>query len=82
MNLTPISSNFGNCSITRAKILVGLELAWNVGYRRICLQIDSIVVGLILTKNGDLSHQHAREVMRFRELINRDWVVSLKHSRR
>ncbi|CAN1130188.1 hypothetical protein LINPERPRIM_LOCUS13081 [Linum perenne] len=34
---------------------------------------------LILTNVGDLSHQHAREVLRFRELLSRHWVVTLKH---
>ncbi|CAN1807635.1 hypothetical protein LINPERHAP1_LOCUS25110 [Linum perenne] len=38
-----------------------------------------MVAGLILTKNGDLSHQFAREVICFGELVNKDWIVMLKH---
>ncbi|CAN1762446.1 Putative ribonuclease H protein At1g65750 [Linum perenne] len=76
------SNNFGKCSITRAEIkaaLSELELAYNALYRQVCLQLDSIAACLILTKDGDLSHQFACEVIRFRELLNRDWVVTLKH---
>ncbi|CAN1130189.1 hypothetical protein LINPERPRIM_LOCUS13081, partial [Linum perenne] len=73
---------YDSCSITRAEIkvaLVGLELVSNAGYRRVCLQLDSMTAYLILTNVGDLSHQHAREVLRFRELLSRHWVVTLKH---
>ncbi|CAN1241241.1 hypothetical protein LINPERPRIM_LOCUS4882 [Linum perenne] len=36
--------NLGNCSITRAEwkgVVSGLQLAWEQGYRKIQLQLDS-----------------------------------------
>ncbi|CAN1140344.1 hypothetical protein LINPERPRIM_LOCUS24778 [Linum perenne] len=38
-----------------------------------------MMTGLLLTKEGEVSHQHAREVLRFCELLSRDWYVDAKH---
>ncbi|CAN1811577.1 hypothetical protein LINPERHAP1_LOCUS26262 [Linum perenne] len=68
------SSNLGKCFITRAKVKVvvtGLELAREAGYQHVLLQMDSVTAGMILTNEGDISHRHAREVLHFRELMDR-----------
>ncbi|CAN1798979.1 hypothetical protein LINPERHAP1_LOCUS21950 [Linum perenne] len=41
--------------------------------------MDSLTASLILTKICDVSHQHAREVLHFRELLDREWTMHLKH---
>ncbi|CAN1849717.1 Putative ribonuclease H protein At1g65750 [Linum perenne] len=53
--------NLGACSITRAEIceaLLGLEFAWDKGYRKICLKLDSQAAIALLTSTGNTEHQH------------------------
>ncbi|CAN1841756.1 Putative ribonuclease H protein At1g65750 [Linum perenne] len=53
--------NLGQCSITRAEIrgaITGLELAWDYGFRRVELQIDSQAVVSLLSLPSVPEHQH------------------------
>ncbi|CAN1139789.1 Putative ribonuclease H protein At1g65750 [Linum perenne] len=55
------SLNLGSCSITRAEIrgvIFGLQLAWDLGYRRVLAQLDSSAAIAILEADGDVTHQH------------------------
>ncbi|CAN1138684.1 Putative ribonuclease H protein At1g65750 [Linum perenne] len=73
--------NIGKCSITRAEIkaaITSFELTWEVSHRRVQLQVDSVTAYLILIQTG-VTHQHAREVLQFRDLLTRDWLVEIKH---
>ncbi|CAN1807882.1 Putative ribonuclease H protein At1g65750 [Linum perenne] len=77
--------NLGNCSITRAEMrgaLRGLELAWDAGYRKLIVCLDSMAAVQLLTKSGEPNHQHGMETLRFRELINRNWEVIIEHTYR
>ncbi|CAN1849718.1 Putative ribonuclease H protein At1g65750 [Linum perenne] len=77
--------NLGACSITRAEIceaLLGLEFAWDKGYRKICLKLDSQAAIALLTSTGNTEHQHRTEVIRFKELRDRDWEVKIEHTYR
>ncbi|CAN1157085.1 Putative ribonuclease H protein At1g65750 [Linum perenne] len=72
----------GYCSITRAELrgaIQGLRLAWEIGVRRVVLQVDSMTVVQLLDSPGDPMHQHAMEVRDIRELISRDWEVRVRH---
>ncbi|CAN1140912.1 Putative ribonuclease H protein At1g65750 [Linum perenne] len=74
--------NLGCCSFTRAEIrgaISGLELAWTYGFRQVSLQIDSQAAISILSAEGEPLHQYAGEVMLFRELCRREWVVHIRH---
>ncbi|CAN1809758.1 Putative ribonuclease H protein At1g65750 [Linum perenne] len=74
--------NLGQCSITRAEIrgaLAGLDLAWEYGFRRVELQIDSQVAITLLTSQAEPEHQQAAEVLHFRNLYKRDWRVNIRH---
>ncbi|CAN1175302.1 Putative ribonuclease H protein At1g65750 [Linum perenne] len=53
--------NLGLCSITRAELrgaVEGLKRAWEAGYRRIMLRLDSRAAISLLTADRDTSHQH------------------------
>ncbi|CAN1187375.1 Putative ribonuclease H protein At1g65750 [Linum perenne] len=75
--------NLGNCSITRAEIrgaLHGIRLAWLRGFRKVEVQIDSqAVVAILLDTSTTLVHQHAIEVLEFRDWLEKDWELKVKH---
>ncbi|CAN1291551.1 Putative ribonuclease H protein At1g65750 [Linum perenne] len=76
------SMNLGACSITRTEMrgaIKGLTRAWEAGYRRIIVQIDSRAAIALLKGEGDQTHQHGMESAQFQELLRRDWQVLLKH---
>ncbi|CAN1797354.1 hypothetical protein LINPERHAP1_LOCUS21238 [Linum perenne] len=50
-----------------------------VRYRKIALQLDSQVAVSILLQDGEVTHKHGTEVLKFRELLSRDWVVKVYH---
>ncbi|CAN1133384.1 Putative ribonuclease H protein At1g65750 [Linum perenne] len=64
--------NIGCCSITRAELrgaVMGLRTAWDLGFRKVELQVDSIAV-LALVKNDEgPSHQHTLEVLDIQDLL-------------
>ncbi|CAN1767664.1 Putative ribonuclease H protein At1g65750, partial [Linum perenne] len=60
-------------------ITTGLRLAWDAGYRRIVVQSDSTAAIALITSVDDPLHQHANEVLTIRNLLDRDWTVSLMH---
>ncbi|CAN1179715.1 Putative ribonuclease H protein At1g65750, partial [Linum perenne] len=62
------SINLGSCSITRAEIreaVDGMKIAWELGIRRLAIQVDSTCVIDILTDTSNSSHQHSRLVTLF-----------------
>ncbi|CAN1318548.1 Putative ribonuclease H protein At1g65750, partial [Linum perenne] len=80
--LKAFTSNLGRCSITRAEIrgaLTSLQLDWDAGHRRVLLQMDSKVAIALLQDPLQVTHQHSLEVLQFRNLLARDWVVDIRH---
>ncbi|CAN0898742.1 Putative ribonuclease H protein At1g65750 [Linum grandiflorum] len=76
------TANLGSCSITRAELrgaIESLRLAWQLGHRRVALQMDSKAALSILQAREEPSHQHASLVLQFRSLLQRDWIVTLSH---
>ncbi|CAN1748538.1 Putative ribonuclease H protein At1g65750 [Linum perenne] len=75
--------NLGICSITRAEIrgaIEGIRRAWRAGYRRLEVQLDSsAAVAILLNQETSLAHQYALEVWEFRDLIQREWTVNVRH---
>ncbi|CAN1164599.1 Putative ribonuclease H protein At1g65750, partial [Linum perenne] len=83
--LLAFTMNLGNCSITRAELrgaIEGLRRAWRAGYMKVLLQLDSKAAISLLTETRDTSHQHGMEVLQFRELCDRDWIIKTKHTYR
>ncbi|CAN1140984.1 Putative ribonuclease H protein At1g65750 [Linum perenne] len=74
--------NLGRCSITWAElqgILVGLDVAWEAGIRKIVVQVDSQAAIKLVSGNEELRHQHVNEVVAIRECLKRDWEVTISH---
>ncbi|CAN1802249.1 Putative ribonuclease H protein At1g65750 [Linum perenne] len=77
--------NLGSCSITRAEmrgVNEGMRQAWEAGYRRVVLQLDSQVAITLLTSDEGLYNQHGLEIENFRELRGLNWMVIIKHTYR
>ncbi|CAN0915234.1 Putative ribonuclease H protein At1g65750 [Linum grandiflorum] len=76
------SINLVICSITRAElraVVQGLQLAWELGYRLVRVQLDSRVVIQFLLAEGEITHQHSSEVASFREVLDRNWLIKVEH---
>ncbi|CAN1761920.1 Putative ribonuclease H protein At1g65750 [Linum perenne] len=79
------SLNLGKCSITRAELrgaLFGLHKAWDLGYRKVLMLMDSTAAIKIFEKKEDTQHQHAAEACQFQELQARNWEIRLQHTYR
>ncbi|CAN1832077.1 Putative ribonuclease H protein At1g65750 [Linum perenne] len=80
--LAAFSMNLGNCSITRAELrgaVSGLQLAWERGYRKIQLQLDSQCAVQLLQAEGLDDHAHAATIFKATELLQRNWEVQILH---
>ncbi|CAN1162510.1 Putative ribonuclease H protein At1g65750 [Linum perenne] len=74
--------NLGSCSITRAEMrgaIEGLQRAWDLGYRRILLRMDSVAAINLLMGRGEPTHHHGLETALFKDLCRRDWQVVVRH---
>ncbi|CAN0917930.1 Putative ribonuclease H protein At1g65750, partial [Linum grandiflorum] len=74
--------NLGACSITRAElheIVEGMELVCNMGVRHLEVQVDSARAITLLSKSTHSVSQHAILIHRCKLLMQRDWLVNLKH---
>ncbi|CAN1249089.1 Putative ribonuclease H protein At1g65750 [Linum perenne] len=71
--------NLGKCSITRAELrgaVSGLQLAWERGYRKIPLQLDSQCAVRLLQAEGLDDHAHV-----YRESNHAaDYLANVGHS--
>ncbi|CAN1347081.1 Putative ribonuclease H protein At1g65750, partial [Linum perenne] len=77
--LAAFTINLGKCSITRAElrgVVSGLQLAWERGYRKIQLQLDSQCVVQLLQGEGLDDHAHV-----YRESNHAsDFLANVRHS--
>ncbi|CAN1808083.1 Putative ribonuclease H protein At1g65750 [Linum perenne] len=80
--VSTFASNLGSCSVVRAEIfgvVEGMSLAWEKGIRRLRIQSDSAMAVSLLSKDSHNNHQFAALVERFKDLIARDWEVTIEH---
>ncbi|CAN1822238.1 Putative ribonuclease H protein At1g65750 [Linum perenne] len=74
--------NQGFCSITRAELRGSVEeltRAWDAGFRKVILQLDSKVAIALMSNSTETAHQHGMEVIQFRSMLRRDWTVKFIH---
>lgn len=74
MNLNFSKLNYG-CT-------AGLNLAWNVGYRCIKVELDSREALILIEKQRPASHHLMALVADINSLINRAWQVDMGHTLR
>ncbi|CAN1120508.1 Putative ribonuclease H protein At1g65750 [Linum perenne] len=83
--LLAFCSNLGRCSIMRAElrgVIEGLQRAWGEGFRRIQARVDSQAILSLLRSGSSADHGFAVEVVALRELLERDWEVTITHTYR
>ena len=76
------ATNLGNCSALVAEIWgawQALKLAWDWGYRKIILEMDSKVAIQLITNGSKSVNEANRLVLDIRRMLNLDWVVQVKH---
>ena len=62
--------------------MLGLELAWDLGYRRVQLDSDSKVAVGLLENEINESHHDFGLVMATKRLMDRDWELCITHVNR
>ncbi|CAN1142651.1 Putative ribonuclease H protein At1g65750 [Linum perenne] len=83
--LYAFSINLGRCSIMRAELrglIEGLKRAWESGFRRVDARVDSQAILSLIRGDNLTDHPHGVEVAALRELIERDWEVTISHTYR
>lgn len=60
-------------------LLVGLELCWDLGYRKIVCYTDSLNTLRLVNDAQVRFHVHGNEVELVRSFLHRDWEVALHH---
>ncbi|CAI0418689.1 unnamed protein product [Linum tenue] len=74
--------NLGRCSITAAELkgaVEGLKIAWNRGYRKVHLKMDSTTAIEIIRNRENEDHRHGSIASQFRQLLNLEWEVKIDH---
>ncbi|CAN1835895.1 Putative ribonuclease H protein At1g65750 [Linum perenne] len=74
--------NLGVDVLTRAELrgaIKGLQMAWEHGFRRVMLQVNSLVVTQLIQGIEHPVHQKAMEVLNIQKLIRQDWEVKIWH---
>ncbi|CAI0435089.1 unnamed protein product, partial [Linum tenue] len=80
--IAAFACNLGICSITQAELrgaAEGLQLAWDLGFRRVRVELDSRCAVHLLSSNAHPDHQHSAITDRIQALCKRDWEVALYH---
>ncbi|CAI0547898.1 unnamed protein product [Linum tenue] len=73
----------GICLITSAELkgtVEGLKIAWNKGYMRVHLNMDSSTAIAIIKNREDDEHRHGHIAHQFHYLLNLDWIVVISHN--
>ncbi|KAF7813360.1 putative reverse transcriptase [Senna tora] len=83
--LVGFTRNLGDCSATQAEIwgvLSGLMTAWHHGYRKVILEMDSLVAFNMILGRVPEAHPFSSLVQRIHNFLSLDWVVKFQHTYR
>ncbi|CAN1787165.1 Putative ribonuclease H protein At1g65750 [Linum perenne] len=77
------AANLGCCSIMRAELRAaefGLMIAWDKGFKKIHLQLDSLAGITTIVGDQEKDSRHGRTLDSINELRGRDWEVTISHT--
>ncbi|CAN1281743.1 Putative ribonuclease H protein At1g65750 [Linum perenne] len=58
----------------------GLRIAWDRGFRKVHLQLDSMAAVTAILGNQEEDSRHGRTLEAISELRSRDWEVTISHT--
>ncbi|KAL9414398.1 hypothetical protein AB3S75_042799 [Citrus x aurantiifolia] len=74
--------NIGECPVVMAELwglYQGLVLAWDAGIKCLLVEVDSLCVSQMISKQVVVPNVSHALVVAVRDLLNRNWQVSLNH---
>ncbi|CAN1180270.1 Putative ribonuclease H protein At1g65750 [Linum perenne] len=77
-----MSPNLGICTIMRAELraaALGLEAAWELGARKVMLQVDSQASVRAIMEDHAEDSRHGHTLHHIRQLLSRNWRVEVTH---
>ncbi|CAN1127233.1 Putative ribonuclease H protein At1g65750 [Linum perenne] len=77
------AANLGCCSIMRAELRAaefGLMIAWDKGFKKIHLQLDSLAAITAILGDQEEDSRHGRTLASINELRGRDKEVTISHT--
>ncbi|CAN1828315.1 Putative ribonuclease H protein At1g65750 [Linum perenne] len=80
--LAVFAANLDRCSIMRAEVRVaefGLCIAWDMGFRKVHLQLDSSAGVAAILGESESDSRHGRTLQIIEELRNRNWEIKISH---
>lgn len=80
--VTDFVHNLGSCAVLKAElwgVLQGLKLAWVLGFRKVLVETDSLLVKNLIGKKLKLCHPLFSLVVQCQGSICRDWIVQFRH---
>ncbi|CAN1775327.1 Putative ribonuclease H protein At1g65750, partial [Linum perenne] len=80
--VSTFAANLGRCSIMRAELRaaeIGLKIAWDMGYKKVHLQLDSLAAVTAILGDQEEDSRHGRTLESIDELRNRNWEITISH---
>ncbi|CAN1801836.1 Putative ribonuclease H protein At1g65750, partial [Linum perenne] len=78
--VSTFAANLGRCTIMRAELRAaeyGLMIAWDMGFRKVHLQLDSMAAVTVILGDQEDNSRHGRTLESILELRNRNWEVTI-----
>ncbi|KAK9190090.1 hypothetical protein WN943_018691 [Citrus x changshan-huyou] len=76
------SANLGVCSVTSAELwglFHGLSIAWQYGFRRVYMEVDSMCVMKLISNLNPPINEHFTLIQEIQALLRRDWLTKVEH---
>ncbi|CAN1846368.1 Putative ribonuclease H protein At1g65750 [Linum perenne] len=76
------AANLGSCTIMWAELRaasIGLEMAWNIGARKVHLQVDSLATVHAITGQSSDDSRHSHIIQQIHRILERSWSVEIHH---
>ncbi|KAH9699193.1 putative ribonuclease H protein [Citrus sinensis] len=76
------SANLGVCSVTSAELwglFHGLSIAWQYGFRKVYVEVDSMCVMKLISNSNPPINEHFTLIREIQALLRRDWLTKVEH---
>ncbi|CAN1799960.1 Putative ribonuclease H protein At1g65750 [Linum perenne] len=83
--LAAFAANFGRCTIMRAELratALGMEYAWNIGARKVNIQLDSLAAIAAIQGEPDSDGRYSQTLHHIQRMCRRNWRVEFTHTYR